>query len=730
MKKTPFAPSLIAGIAVAFTAVGTSAVAAPGPAPAIVGGEISTEEKPWIASLLNTVGTSACGGALIAPQWVLTAGHCVQPNENFPHPDAVRIGSLDKTKGGTVVKAIKRYRHTNFSVEGTPESRKGRYDIGLIKLERPVDNELLPLATTRASVGDDVLALGWGFQDPDFKQRTDKLKQLNTSVLDHNSCASRSIIYRKGYEMCINNPADANGKLQGMCNGDSGTPLPKMVNGRWELVGIVSRETTLRCADGPTVFTDAVVFRHWISKVTNGAVPALDSKPLPAPIDPPIPPMSWGLDRIDSDGKTEYDQSYTPPGTAGEGVNVYVLDTGVSPHPEFGDRLKPGYNAADDNNDASDCNGHGTHVAGTVAGTKYGVAPKANIIPIKVTDCEANGQSGTLKRATDWLIKNMKQPAVVNLSLGFTSQTANKQAQRLLDAGATVIAASGNSREDACESPMGANRDIVSVSSVDRFNARSPFSAWGTCVDLFAPGSEIVAANYKGGFMYDSGTSMASPHVAGVAAAYMSTTGITDRKKVVKAILDNTENGVVTGGKGSPNKLLNTRFIGGGTTPTAAPTTVAPTTAPTTDTPTTAPTTVAPTTAPTTDTPTTAPTTAPTTDAPQQDSFTNNESAALEDQATAKSTITSTFANAKQVALSIDINHPCSSQLEIVVVTPDGRRNMLQRASSWKRCSTWDGTKSGVYSMRSASAGQWSLEVTDRVTGKTGTLNSWTIAFR
>lgn len=565
MKKSTLTHSLVAGLALTLAAAG-GAVAAPGPAPAIVGGELATDDKPWVAALLNTVGSAACGGALIAPQWVLTAGHCMEPNPNFPHPASVRIGSLDKTTGGEVVKVVERYRHTNFTTEGTPASRKGRYDIGLLKLEKPVTNQPIPLATTRAAAGDAVTAFGWGFQDADFKQRTDKLKKLQTTVLDHNECGNRSVLYRSGYELCINNPADPQGKLQGMCNGDSGSPLPKMVNGRWELVGIVSRETTLRCADGPTVFSDAVAFRHWISKTTNGAVPALDSAPLPAPTAPPIPALSWGLDRIDSDGRKNYDQSYTAPGNQGAGVNVYVLDTGVSPHPEFGDRLKPGYDAADDDNDPSDCHGHGTHVAGTVAGTKYGVAPKANIIPVKVTDCNASGAPGTLKRATDWILNNLQQPAVVNLSLAFTSQEAADQAQRLVDAGLTVIAASGNSRQDACDSKLGANREIVTVSAVDRFNTRGAYSAWGTCVDLFAPGSEIPSANYEGGFMFDTGTSMAAPHVAGAAAAYMSTSGVTDRKAVVKAILDNTENGVVKGGKGSPNKLLNVTFIGQSTT--------------------------------------------------------------------------------------------------------------------------------------------------------------------
>lgn len=592
----------------------TAAVAAPAPIPAIVGGEFTQEQLPWITTLLNSHGHASCGGALIHPQWVVTAGHCIEPNVNFSNPDSVRIGALDKTTGGTVVKVTQIVRHTHFATEGTPAARYGRYDIGLLKLERPVSNTPLPLATHRASAGTPVMAFGWGFQDADHTKRTDQLKQLATTVRAHQDCSSRSVLYRDGFELCIDNPDDATGTAQGMCNGDSGSPLVHTVNGRYELAGIVSRETTLRCADGPVVFSDPVAFRHWLSQTTGGDIPALDSTPLPEPTLPPIPSMSWGLDRIDAVGEHKYDQSYTPVGRAGQGVNVYVLDTGVSPHPEFGDRLKPGYDAYDDDADPSDCDGHGTHVAGTIAGTQYGVAPQANIIPIKMTGCKnaagaaassaaassAAEESTMFGRATDWILNNLQTPAVVNMSFELSKrESARTNMRRLLDAGVVVVTAAGNSRNDACEVFPGNMTEVINVAGTDRFDTRGPYSAWGTCVDLFAPGSEIVSANYQGGFMYDTGTSMAAPHVAGAVASYISNTGITDRDKIKAALLAGAAQDQVKGTKGSPNLLLNTGFIPThqDTAPTATPTSTALPTSP--QQPGLTPTTPAPTTHPT-----------------------------------------------------------------------------------------------------------------------------------
>lgn len=699
------------GGAIAALALAATSLAAL-PSAAIVGGGIQEEELPWIASLLNSRGHSSCGAALIAPEWVITAAHCTNTNPNFPHPHAVRVGSLDKTQGGEVVKVVERHQHPNFTTEGTPASRKGRYDIALLKIERPLDTPTLPLAESAAPDGSPVRALGWGFQDADFEKRTDVLKFLETSILPDQDCADRSIIYRGAFEACIDNPADAAGVNQGMCNGDSGSPLPRMVNGRWELVGIVSRETTLRCADGPTVFTDPTAFRHWISKTTGGEIPANGAQPLPEPYDPPIPSMSWGLDRIDAAPGTTLDSSYTVPGNGGEGVNIYIVDTGVSPHPDFGDRLKQGYNAFDDNTDASDCDGHGTHVAGTAAGTKFGVAPRANIIPVRLTDCDGTGDKESVERAFEWLNNNVKQPAIINLSFGRSiTDEADARAQKLLDKGYILVSAAGNSRQDACENSPGHIPDVINVASTDKYDARSSFSAWGTCVDLFGPGSGIPSSKWTGGYMFDSGTSMAAPHVSGVLAAYIGMTGETDRAKVTKALLDGAQRVEVTGGKGSPNLMVNTGFVPTGDAPSPEPTTPEPTTPePTTPEPTTP--------EPTTPEPTTPPGT-----------FNSTVGEPLADYATVENTIASTFGQAKKVELGLNVDHECAQHLSIDVTTPDGTRNTIKRAGYAWRCVSWQGERSNTYTMRSESKGDWTIAIRDNYRGGTGTFNSWKLTF-
>lgn len=271
-------------------------------------------------------------------------------------------------------------------------------------------------------------------------------------------------------------------------------------------------------------------------------------------------PPSWGLDRIDQDD-TKGDKKYTYPDGAGEGVTAYVIDTGVrASHKDFGGRVTSGFDAVDNDEDADDGNGHGTHVAGTIAGTDHGVAKKAKVVAVRVLDDQGSGTTEQVVSGIDWVTKNHKGPSVANMSLGGTPDEALDAAvQKAIDAGVTFGVAAGNESADASGSSPARVKDAITVASSTDADEQSDFSNFGKGVDLYAPGSDITSDWNTGDDATNtiSGTSMATPHVVGAAAVYLS--GHQDAKPadVAKALTDGaTADKISNPSEGTPNKLL------------------------------------------------------------------------------------------------------------------------------------------------------------------------------
>jgi subtilisin family serine protease len=282
---------------------------------------------------------------------------------------------------------------------------------------------------------------------------------------------------------------------------------------------------------------------------------------------------TWGLDRIDQRNMPLNGiYSYT---ATGSGVRAYIIDTGIRiTHAEFGGRAQSGYTAISDGNGTNDCNGHGTHVAGTVGGTTYGVAKNVTLYAVRVLGCNGSGSNSGVIAGVDWVTANRVLPAVANMSLGGSVSTALDTAvNNSINAGVSYAIAAGNSNANACNYSPARAAAAITVGSTTNTDARSSFSNFGTCLDIFAPGSNITSAWITNDTSTNtiSGTSMAAPHVAGVAALYLQNNTGASASAVRNAIVNNaTANKVTSPGTGSPNLLLYSIF--GGTPPTATPT--------------------------------------------------------------------------------------------------------------------------------------------------------------
>ncbi|MEU3604562.1 S8 family peptidase [Streptomyces sp. NPDC035033] len=282
----------------------------------------------------------------------------------------------------------------------------------------------------------------------------------------------------------------------------------------------------------------------------------------PAPSTAPkAPSSSWGLDRVDQ-RQLPLNDDFTVNGN-GAGVTAYILDTGIDyTHPEFGGRASAGFDAMPDAGvqRGRDCNGHGTHVAGTVAGATYGVARKANLVSVRVLGCDGKGSYAGMIAGMDWVAKNARQPAVLNGSLGGPrSEVLNKAADAVSDAGVLPVIAAGNEAQDACNvSPASAAR-VITVAASDRWDRETSFSNYGPCVSLYAPGQDIVSARLGGGSIAENGTSMAAPHVTGLAALYKQAHPNELPEDVASFLLEESTKDVLTSlSKGTPNRLLFT----------------------------------------------------------------------------------------------------------------------------------------------------------------------------
>ncbi|MBD1557815.1 S8 family peptidase [Vibrio sp. S9_S30] len=264
----------------------------------------------------------------------------------------------------------------------------------------------------------------------------------------------------------------------------------------------------------------------------------------------------WGLDRIDQRSlPLNSNYSYIYDGT---GVTAYVIDTGVTvTHPEFGGRAVSGYDFVDNDRNATDCNGHGTHVAGTIGGSQYGVAKNVNIVGVRVLSCTGSGSTSGVIAGVDWVAANASGPSVANMSLGGGVSLALDQAvASAVQSGVSFMLAAGNENSDACNTSPARVASGVTVGSTTSSDSRSSFSNWGSCVDVFAPGSSIKSAWFDGSYKTISGTSMATPHVAGVAALYLQANRYLSPAQVSNLITQRATVGKVTDTKGSVNKLL------------------------------------------------------------------------------------------------------------------------------------------------------------------------------
>jgi subtilisin family serine protease len=266
---------------------------------------------------------------------------------------------------------------------------------------------------------------------------------------------------------------------------------------------------------------------------------------------------TWGLDRIDQTSNTlNGTYIYT---TLASNVTAYIIDTGILPtHTQFGTRAASVYNSA--GGSANDCNGHGTHVAGTIGGTIHGVAKGVRLRGVKVLGCSGSGSFSGIIAGVDWVRLNATKPAVANLSLGGGfSSSLNTAVNNLANSGVFVAVASGNSNANACNYSPASAANVTSVNASTSTNAKASFSNWGSCTHLYAPGQSITSAWYTSTTATNtiSGTSMASPHVAGVGALYLAGNPSASNATVKSWIINNATPNVISGNpSGTPNRLL------------------------------------------------------------------------------------------------------------------------------------------------------------------------------
>lgn len=299
-----------------------------------------------------------------------------------------------------------------------------------------------------------------------------------------------------------------------------------------------------------TAFVEAMKKNPKVVSVENDTIMKVDATTQSNP--------DWGLDRINQKN-LPLDSAYSYLQT-GSGTTAYIVDTGIlSTHQQFSGRVLSGYTAISDGNGTSDCHGHGTHVAGTVGGSTYGVAKNVSLVPIRILGCDGSGASSNVIAGLDWILKNGKKPAVVNMSLGGEANASLDSAvENLFNNGYVMVVAAGNSNTDACSSSPARVSKAITVAATDNTDTRASYSNYGSCVDIFAPGSQInsswIGSNTATKVL--NGTSMATPHVVGVVAEMLQSTPTATPQTISTNLLNQASSNVVKNPSGSPNRLL------------------------------------------------------------------------------------------------------------------------------------------------------------------------------
>jgi subtilisin family serine protease len=406
-------------------------------------------------------------------------------------------------------------------------------------------------------------------------------------------------------------------------------------------------------------------------------------------------PPSWGLDRIDQVGRT-LDSSYTYPTSGGAGVTAYILDTGIrTTHVDFGGRAQSGYDFIDNDTDATDCHGHGTHVAGTIGGTQYGVAKNVNLVGVRVLDCSGSGSYTAIIAGINWVVAHRTGPAVINMSIGGPASDALDNAvNAAVAAGVVVAVAAGNSNTDACSASPARAAQALTVGATDQNDARASFSNYGSCLDIFAPGVAIFSDYYLSDTSAAgmSGTSMASPHVAGAAALILGEHPTYTPADVRAALIAGTvQSASVTGG----TRLLYTGPVTG-----QAPVTV------------------------------TQPAPRVTVAAAPCNVKTNGGNVAVRDRSTGTSSVTVAGCGGKAsraTAVVVHIVHSHRGDLQIDLIAPNGSAKRLKSASKRDGGHNVDVRYVVNESARNKN-GTWRLRVKDTIKGNVGYVDSWTLS--
>jgi subtilisin family serine protease len=394
---------------------------------------------------------------------------------------------------------------------------------------------------------------------------------------------------------------------------------------------------------------------------------------------------TWGLDRVDQ-RNLPLDSRYTYPNT-GSGATAYILDTGVhKQHPDLEGRVADGYDFIDNDGDASDCQGHGTHVAGTVGSRTWGVAKRVKLVSVRVLNCQGSGQYSQIIAGIDWVARNAVKPAVANMSLGGgADSTVDDAVKRAIQAGVTFAVASGNANTNACSTSPARVPEAITVNATDNQDNRSSFSNHGSCTDIFAPGTNITSTRNGGGSTGMSGTSMATPHVAGAVALYLTANPSATPAQVRDALVHNgTQNVVKNPGSGSTNRLLYVGFIGGGGPDPACT------------------------------------------------GGTNGDDVSIPDAGAAVTsavTLADCTGNATSATkVKVDIDHTYTGDLLLELVGPSGRAYTLKQAGGASSSAGVHETFT-VNASSEARTGTWRLRATDTLRYDTGSIDTWTLTF-